>query len=365
MKISKIMKTISLLLSIIALSIVVNAQKTTTIEFEKLTHDYGTIHEEKGPVSYDFIFHNTGKEKYIITKVDASCGCTTPAYSEEPVKAGKIGFVRATYDPANLRGKFSKTITVIGNSNSKIVLTIEGNVIPRPRSELDDYPALMGGLRFKVNHVVLGEVFENEIDTGLIEVYNFGKTDITISSMRLPDCLRTEYTPIVLKAGEKRKIEVYFSAYIKEDLGYVFERMQLQTDDPLMPEKELIVVANIIKNIKILSEEELKNTGSIQFDKKEVDFKKIKHGDVKFTEFKFMNTGTDQLVIYDTKTDCGCTATTLGKMRYEPGEEGLIKVTFNSKGKNGSVQQSITVTTNDPNNPEVFLLLRANVESIN
>ncbi|MBL6962363.1 MAG: DUF1573 domain-containing protein [Bacteroidetes bacterium] len=355
------MKALSLILSFLALSMMVNAQNTTTVEFEKYIHDYGNIHEENGPASFDFKFKNVGKTKYIIDTVVASCGCTTPAYSRDPVKPGKTGFIRATYDPTNLRGPFSKTITVKGNSKGKITLTLKGNVFPRPRTVLDDYPAVLGALRFKVNNVVLGEVFENEIDTGFMEIMNPGKTPITISSIRMPDCIRTQRTPITINPGEKKTIEVYFSAFINKDLGYVFERIYLQTDDAVMPEKEIIVVANVKKNIKILTEEELKNTGRIIFDKKEVDFKTVSPGEIKTTEFRFMNVGEDQLVIYETKTDCSCTATTLGKMRYEPREEGKIRVTFNSKGKKGNVQQSVTITTNDPNNPEVFLLIRAHV----
>jgi hypothetical protein len=352
------------LILLIAAFILVNpaySQKTTSLAFETETHDFGDIHEEKGPVSFDFLFMNIGQEKYQIEDVVSSCGCTTPAYSTDPVKPGKQGFIRATYDPTNLRGRFSKTITISGNTKGKVVLTITGNVIPRPRTIMDDYPAVMGNLRFKVNHVVLGEVYENTIDTGYIEVMNPSDAEITINYIKMPEHIRSEVMPVRIKSGEKKQIAVYYSAYIKEDLGYSFDRIYLQTDDKLKPEKEMIVVANIIKNVQILTEEELKNAGKIEFEKKEVDFKTLSPGEIKHTTFKFKNTGNDQLVIYNTKTDCGCTASTLGKMRYEPGEEGSLKVTFNSKGKSGKVQQTIVVTTNDPNQPEVFLLIRAKV----
>lgn len=356
------MKYLILLLFSAILTARTFSQDMTEILFEKVLHNFGDIREENGPVSYDFKFTNTGKADFIISDLKASCGCTTPAYSKDPVKPGKTGFIRVTYDPTNKDGGFNETVTVFANSKTKYQVSIIGNVIPRPRSILDDYPTVMGALRFKVHHVSLGEIKRNSYDTGFIYAYNPTDKAITIKYISTPEHIRCEQTPIVIKPKEKRTIMVFYSTLLQQNLGYNFDRIQLVTDDESYPEKEFIVVANVINNYVEMTEDQLANAPKIEFDKKVHDFGTLKQGQVVTTEFKFTNKGKDQLVIYDTKTNCGCTASTLNQMRFEPGESSIIKVTLDTKGKSGYIQQSVTVKTNDPNNPEVVLLLNARVE---
>ena len=105
--------------------------KQAHIVFEKTVHDFGAI-EYNMPAIYKFEFKNTGKEPLVLTKVKASCGCTTPSYSKEPVKKGKTGSVEVKYN-TKIVGKFTKSITVYSNSEkSPIVLQIKGNVKKRP-----------------------------------------------------------------------------------------------------------------------------------------------------------------------------------------------------------------------------------------
>ncbi|MCK4700035.1 MAG: DUF1573 domain-containing protein, partial [Bacteroidales bacterium] len=68
-------------------------QKQAAISFDKLTHDFGTFKEEDGNVTCKFSFTNTGSIPLVINRVIASCGCTSPAWSKEPVMPGRKGFV--------------------------------------------------------------------------------------------------------------------------------------------------------------------------------------------------------------------------------------------------------------------------------
>lgn len=106
---------------------------TLTIEnlaFEQEMHDFGTVPE--GPAAdYTFVFKNTGKEPINLQTVSASCGCTTPSWSKEPVLPGKTGTIKASYATDKRPGSFTKSITVVSNAGTK-VLTIKGNVEPAP-----------------------------------------------------------------------------------------------------------------------------------------------------------------------------------------------------------------------------------------
>lgn len=95
--------------------------------FEAQNHDFGKI-KQGTPVTHEFKFKNTGKVPMIITNVQASCGCTTPDWSKEPIPAGGSGFIKATYNAASV-GAFNKAVTVTANiPNGSVQLFIKGEV---------------------------------------------------------------------------------------------------------------------------------------------------------------------------------------------------------------------------------------------
>jgi len=102
---------------------------TPIIEFETEKHDFGRI--EKGVIAkYRFKFTNTGTADLVINNVHASCGCTTPSWSKDPVKPGESGFIEAAYNSNAGHGPFAKTVTVSTNIPNQVkVLTIQGEVI--------------------------------------------------------------------------------------------------------------------------------------------------------------------------------------------------------------------------------------------
>ena len=111
------------------------------ITFDKETHDFGIISQNQ-PDTYTFMFKNTGKEPLIITNAQASCGCTTPEWTKEPIMPGKKGFVKATYNAASL-GVFNKAVTVMSNAKTATVtLYIKGDVkVPNEVTPVDAKPA--------------------------------------------------------------------------------------------------------------------------------------------------------------------------------------------------------------------------------
>ena len=112
-------------------------QKGANISFEKEIHNFGEIKEDGGKVEYKFMFTNTGDAPLIITNVKASCGCTSPTWTEKPVMPGQKGYVSAVFDPRNRPGKFNKSIFVQSNSpNARNLLRIAGEVLPRVKTAI-------------------------------------------------------------------------------------------------------------------------------------------------------------------------------------------------------------------------------------
>lgn len=99
----------------------------------------------------------------------------------------------------------------------------------------------------------------------------------------------------------------------------------------------------------------------ITFEKTEVDFGEIESGKSVDLEFKFQNSGNEILVIKNISSSCGCTVTKVEKKEYQPGEKGTIPVKFFSRGYNGKITKTITVSTNDPDTVYTRLKIMGNV----
>jgi hypothetical protein len=67
------------------------------------------------------------------------------------------------------------------------------------------------------------------------------------------------------------------------------------------------------------------------------------------------------LIIRNVKTSCGCTAVSPEKNIVPAGDSVPLKVEFNSAGKLGRQNKTITVITNDPKNPTTILRIASNI----
>jgi hypothetical protein len=103
------------------------------------------------------------------------------------------------------------------------------------------------------------------------------------------------------------------------------------------------------------------NQAGFKFQEEEFNFNTIKQGESVNHDFSFTNTGKEPLVISNAQGSCGCTVPTWPKEPIAPGATAVIKVTFNSAGKMGTQDKTVTLTSNAKQNPMV-LHLKGNVE---
>jgi Protein of unknown function (DUF1573) len=110
------------------------AQATTdpqeVLQLKETEHDFTKIPQGK-PVYYTFQIVNTGKEALKLDDVHASCGCTTPEWSHDPIPAGATAPIRVGYNAA-AEGYFEKMITITYNTNQSKQLKIKGTVWKAP-----------------------------------------------------------------------------------------------------------------------------------------------------------------------------------------------------------------------------------------
>ncbi|MCB9033558.1 MAG: DUF1573 domain-containing protein [Chitinophagales bacterium] len=137
------MKTILYIFASFLLVGFANAQEngTSNIKFEKLEHDFGSQPQGK-PVTYEFKFTNVGKTAIELENVKASCGCTTPIWTKDPVAPGETGVVKAQYNMAR-SGSFRKSITVTTKDGENIVLYISGNAVEQTNGVEESEPKFL------------------------------------------------------------------------------------------------------------------------------------------------------------------------------------------------------------------------------
>lgn len=107
-----------------------SAQKQAEIKFDALVQDVGKFPESNPVQKCTFTFTNTGDAPLIINQAVASCGCTVPTYTKEPVAPGKKGTITVTYNgKGKFPGYFKKTITIRTNAKNEMVrIYITGNM---------------------------------------------------------------------------------------------------------------------------------------------------------------------------------------------------------------------------------------------
>jgi hypothetical protein len=93
-------------------------------------HDFSKIPQGK-PVYYHFEILNTGTTPLKLDNVSATCGCTTPEWSREPIAPGASAKIKVGYNAA-AEGYFEKFITINYNTNQTKQLKIKGTVWKAP-----------------------------------------------------------------------------------------------------------------------------------------------------------------------------------------------------------------------------------------
>ena len=105
-----------------------DTEEQAVMVFDTLVHDFGTIIEGERVVCY-FDYWNEGREDLMITAVDATCGCTTPNWSREPLGPGEKETLEIIFNASGRSGEQRKLVTVKSNASNEVIrLTIRAKV---------------------------------------------------------------------------------------------------------------------------------------------------------------------------------------------------------------------------------------------
>lgn len=357
---------ITLLTFLFISTVSVYAQEKAVIETEKNIHDFGNIIETDGEVSYDFIVKNTGKAPLVITRVTASCGCTTPEWTKVPVEPGKSGVIKVTYNPKGRPGPFRKSISVYSNGyTGALQMFVMGNVVARPLAPAVSYPYSIGDLKLSSKKINYHSVRKDEALGEKVYLRNDSEQTLIVKKGKLPAYLTAEIRPEVLQPGETGEITVLYDARASKKMGRTYQDLPLTIEgfDKKHIQGTIAVTANVIEN-NGKSSSRKSDAPVISFSSTQIDFGTVeeKGGFLagKPTETLLItNTGKSNLTIYSVSSDNEVVDVSGGRKELKPGASATYKISVRPKDIKVKLDTTIYVVSNDPSGPVKMIKVTA------
>jgi hypothetical protein len=318
-----------------------------SIAFKEKSHNFGTISNTGGVVTHDFEFINNYSTPLIIQDVKTTCGCTSPAWTKEPVESGKTGKITVTFNPSSYSAGFSKGITVTTNHAPNIQLTISGIVRSEP-VKIDpkvEYPIEFGSYRLKTKDITFGKLSPDETKTVRLEVFNNSKKPISQRAEKTPKYIVVDFGTEPLAADSVSTIDVTFHA-AKAGYGFFNGVLDVIIDGQAY---QLNYAATVLDRFLGFSTEQKKNSGKINFSSLALNFDNLKKESSKV--LKISNSGNSVLHIHNIIASDLRIKVSKTALNLNPKEIVEIKISLDAKKINEAFSGTISLFTDDVNKP--------------
>lgn len=338
-----------------ALTAVAMMAQQPVITFEKTEHDFGKINEADGRVSTVFEFKNEGMAPLILSNVRASCGCTTPTWTKEPIEPGKTGTITVTYNPNGRPGRFQKTVTITSNASEATKrVYIKGEVIPKAAKPANKYTISVGALSMKSKTLDLGTIKKGESKSGDLEYANLTKEDhhvelatnaadaFLISQVTLAD-VKADQTGKFVFAIDSKNPKLYGP---QEAYAFVVIDGKKEIDEA----HKLTIKANVVEDFSGLTVEQKQQAPIIEVPAEYNAGKVVKGKNLKFY-FPIKNIGANPLEIR--RVYAADKALNVKQPKaVKSGKKSNVSVEINTKNMTpGAYGREVVVITNDYLNP--------------
>ncbi len=223
------------------------------MNFKKETHEFGDI-QEGAVAEYTFEFTNTGDQPIEMTRVQASCGCTTPEWTKKPIFPNEKGEIKASYNSEGRPGPFDKSIAVYSNSRKEMItLFIKGYVKPKQvqnqegkkfeqaqESKIMLAPASMQVS--KVSHD-FGKVQAGERVTERLFIHNTGQNTLIIQGVENNNkAITFGLSSVTIPPNQPAILEINIES---DKLQTIQDDLILRTNDPKNPAQAIKVKGEI------------------------------------------------------------------------------------------------------------------------
>ncbi|MGK7396443.1 MAG: DUF1573 domain-containing protein [Candidatus Cyclobacteriaceae bacterium M3_2C_046] len=220
-----------------------------SLEIKELNYDFGQI-QEGNIASHDFIIKNNGDQPLIINSVKASCGCTTPYWTKEPILPGMTGVVSAAYNSKNRPGMFKKSISIFSNAVKPVqtvyiqgVVVKSAPVVNYTEEEMALSAQLITDQQIKAGKIELGQKIPLQL-----KVKNIGENPLSISAIRSGcNCIIwNNYNQEKISKNEEVVINLIYSP---KKTGNVEDDFTIYSNDLKNPQIKIRVIAEIVESL--------------------------------------------------------------------------------------------------------------------
>jgi len=334
------------------------------LKFKNTNQYIGQIEENKIPTTVFFPYFNNGNKNIRIISVRCYDDTKPIDWNKnQTIAAGKQGGITFTYSGSRL-GVFNQKIYIKTNeANSKeIELTFGGEVIPRPKTMADKYSLKSGALSFASNNIDFGEIKNTQKKTDSIFFINNTNKIISIENAEInPAFAKVILVTNDIKPKAKGKIIVTYDASLRNSYGITNDTIYIKTNEEENSLKEIYLRADISEDFSKIKPEKLKLAPRAYLINTNYDFKYVKRGEAVKTVFNIKNKGKTQLLIRKIDKSCECIQVVYPeKIRFD--RDSPIEITMDTRGLKGSIHETITIITNDPDNPRIVLHLMGLVD---
>lgn len=241
------MKRFILLLVLLGLAEYSTAQGV--FKFSEESYDFGKI-MEGDPAVHEFRFKNVGDQPIVLGNVRASCGCTTPKWTREPVLPGDEGIIKASYSSRGRPGNFNKSITISSNATTPTkVLYIKGFVerpIAQP-SYTEEQLAASPRITVEKTEYNVGTIEKGQNLVKRINIKNTGKENLVIKDIRSTcNCVSFLSSPPTILPGNEQTIEV---AYVPNAVKEGKEVIYIYSNDLVNPKFSLVFKTKVVEQM--------------------------------------------------------------------------------------------------------------------
>lgn len=237
-----------------------------------------------------------------------------------------------------------------------LFVSAQSQVVASNPTLQDKYAKKSGSLRFSSSTLNLGRIANNVIRKDTIRIFNSASRPVTMTlGGKSPEHLQLDLSTASLEPGREGWLAISFDAAAKKDYGFVMDRISLITNDSIQPTKFLNLTATIYQFFPPMSTEDSAMVQKARVPELSFNYGGIRQGEKRSHDFVIYNDGKKDLLIYKAKSSCGCIHTALSKTTIAPGDSALVKIEFDSFGKEGKDSRSISVYLNDPAMPEIKL----------
>jgi len=237
--------------------------------------------------------------------------------------------------------------------------TAQNGIVSSDGTLNDKFGKKAGSLRFSATTLKFGRIKNNATKTDTIRIFNSGSNAVNLSLGKIPSHLTCQLQSSSVASNEESWMTVSFDAAKKNDYGFVLDGIELITNDPDQQKKNISVTATIEEFFPPAADSV--SPTKARWAETTFDYGHLKQGDKLTHEFIVYNDGKKDLQIHKTKTNCGCLKAKVAKPTIAPGDSTVVKVDFDSFGKEGKDSRKVNVYLNDPAKPDVTIEMKGEI----